>query len=648
MSHNPILWKPNQEQIDKTQLESFRKLVNMRFNIDIRNYNDLHRWSVDNIEEFWKSIWGYLSPICSKEPSTIIKDEDKMFQPNWFEGCKMNFAENLLRFKSDKTALISINEKNEEVKISYNQLFDQVETLASSMKKWGVSPGDRVCGIMPNCSEAVVAMLATTAIGAIWSSCSPDFGVRGILNRFKQINPKIIFACDNYFYSGKKFSLYDKLSKIINRLNSLEKVIITNEKNLPSLNINTVSWNSALDENPCILEFQQLPFDHPIYIMYSSGTTGKPKSIVHGAGGTLLQHLKELRLHSDISMEDNVFYYTTCGWMMWNWLISSLAIGSTIILFDGSPFYPNNDTLWGLIDKHKITHFGISPKYLDSSKNFKISPKLSHDLNSLKVIFSTGSPLRGENFDYVYQEVKDNVRLSSISGGTDIISCFVLGNPQLPVYRDEIQSIGLGMDVRSFNSENKSVKNIEGELICAKPFPSMPLSFWGDKDDKKYFESYFNKFPDVWYHGDFITIYDHGGVQIFGRSDTTLNPGGVRIGTSEIYDAINTIDGMVDSIVVGQKWKHDERIILFVKLKDNMKINDEMKKNIKNEIKKNCSPKHLPKKIVQIEDIPYTLSGKKVELAVKKIINGNKVDNKDALINPESLQFFENLTEIAN
>ena len=648
MSRNPILWKPTQEQVKKTQLESFRKQVNMRFDIDIKDYADLHKWSINNIEDFWKSIWGYLSPLCSVEPSTIINDKDKIFQPKWFEGCKMNFAENLLRIKSNKTALISINEKNEEVKISYNQLFDQVEALASSMKKWGVSPGDRVCGIMPNCSETVVAMLATTAIGAIWSSCSPDFGVRGILNRFKQINPKIIFACDNYFYSGKKFSLYDKLSKIINRLNSLEKVIITNEKNLPSLNINTVSWNSALDENPCILEFQQLPFDHPIYIMYSSGTTGKPKSIVHGAGGTLLQHLKELRLHSDISMEDNVFYYTTCGWMMWNWLISSLAIGSTIILFDGSPFYPNNDTLWGLIDKHKITHFGISPKYLDSSKNFKISPKLSHDLDSLKVIFSTGSPLRGENFDYVYQEVKDNVRLSSISGGTDIISCFVLGNPQLPVYRDEIQSIGLGMDVRSFNSENKSVKNIEGELICAKPFPSMPLSFWGDKDDKKYFESYFNKFPDVWYHGDFITIYDHGGVQIFGRSDTTLNPGGVRIGTSEIYDAINTIDGMVDSIVVGQKWKHDERIILFVKLKDNMKINDEMKKNIKNEIKKNCSPKHLPKKIVQIEDIPYTLSGKKVELAVKKIINGNKVDNKDALINPESLQFFKNLTEIAN
>jgi len=491
-------------------------------------------------------------------------------------------------------------------------------------------------------------MLASTAIGAIWSSCSPDFGVRGILNRFKQINPKIIFACDNYFYSGKKFSLYDKLSKIINRLNSLEKVIITNEKNLPSLNINTVSWNRALDENPCILEFQQLPFDHPIYIMYSSGTTGKPKSIVHGAGGTLLQHLKELRLHSDISMEDNVFYYTTCGWMMWNWLISSLAIGSTVILFDGSPFYPNNDTLWGLIDKYKITHFGISPKYLDSSKNFKISPKLSHDLDSLKVIFSTGSPLRGENFDYVYQEVKDNVTALIYIGGHRHYILFCFRNPQLPVYRDEIQSIGLGMDVRSYNSENKSVKDIEGELICAKPFPSMPLSFWGDKDDKKYFESYFNKFPDVWYHGDFITIYDHGGVQIFGRSDTTLNPGGVRIGTSEIYDAINTINGMVDSIVVGQKWKHDERIILFVKLKDNMKINDEMKKNIKNEIKKNCSPKHLPKKIVQIEDIPYTLSGKKVELAVKKIINGNKVDNKDALINPESLQFFENLSEIAN
>tara|TARA_X000000950_G_scaffold43112_1_gene48202 strand:- start:30050 stop:31996 length:1947 start_codon:yes stop_codon:yes gene_type:complete len=648
MSHNPILWKPAQKQIEKSQLESFRKQVNMRFNIDIKNYTDLHKWSVNNIEDFWKSIWGYLNPLCSKEPSTIINDKNKMFQPKWFEGCKMNFAENLLRFKSNKTALISIDEKNEEVKISYNQLFDQVKSLASSMKKWGVSTGDRVCGIMPNSSEAVVAMLATTSIGAIWSSCSPDFGVRGILNRFKQINPKIIFACDNYFYSGKKFSLVDKLSKVINRLNTLEKVIITNEKKILPLNIDTISWKSALDENPCNLEFQQLPFDHPIYIMYSSGTTGTPKSIMHGAGGTLLQHLKELRLHSDISTEDNVFYYTTCGWMMWNWLITSLAIGSTIILFDGSPFYPNNDTLWSLIDKYKITHFGISPKYLDSSKNFKISPKLSHNLDALKVIFSTGSPLRGENFDYVYQEVKDNIRLSSISGGTDIISCFALGNPQLPVYRDEIQCIGLGMDVQSLNSKNKSVKNMEGELICAKPFPSMPISFWKDKDDKKYFESYFNKFPNVWYHGDFISIYDHGGVQIFGRSDTTLNPGGVRIGTSEIYDAIDTIDDIIDSIVVGQKWKQDERIILFVKLKDSKKINDEMKKNITNKIKKNCSPKHLPKKIVQIKDIPYTLSGKKVELAVKKIINGNKVDNKDALINPESLKFFENLNEIAN
>ncbi len=647
MSHNPILWKPNQEQIDKTQLESFRKQVNMRFNIDIRNYNDLHRWSVDNIEEFWKSIWGYLSPICSKEPSTIIKDEDKMFQPNWFEGCKMNFAENLLRFKSDKTALISINEKNEEVKISYNQLFDQVESLASSMKKWGVSPGDRVGSIMPNCSETVIAMLATTSIGAIWSSCSPDFGVNGILSRFKQINPKIIFACNSYFYSGKKFSIVKKLTKIISHLNTLEKIIITSEKDLPTLSTDTISWKNSLDENPCRLEFHQLPFDHPIYIMYSSGTTGIPKSIMHGAGGTLLQHLKELRLHGDISTEDNVFYYTTCGWMMWNWLISSLAIGSTIVLFDGSPFYPNNDTLWGLIDKYKITHFGISPKYLDSSKNFKVSPKLSYDLDSLKVIFSTGSPLRGENFDYVYQEVKDNVRLSSISGGTDIISCFVLGNPHLPVYRDEIQCIGLGMDVQSFDLKNESIKNSEGELVCAKPFPSMPISFWEDKENKRYFKSYFNKYPNVWHHGDFITIYDHGGVQIFGRSDTTLNPGGVRIGTSEIYNAIDNIDGIIDSVVVGQEWENDERIILFVKLNNSKKINNEMKKTIKYAIKKNCSPKHLPKKIIQIEDIPYTISGKKVELAVKKIINGIKVDNKDALINPESLKHFENLSEIA-
>ena len=500
---------------------------------------------------------------------------------------------------------------------------------------------------MNNSYESIIAMLATTSVGAIWTSCSPDFGAIGILDRFKQIKPKVIFSISCYSYNGKKISINNKLNKIYKELNTLKKIITINDyEGKDDVFSKKIAWENAFDKNPALLKFEQLPFDHPIYILFSSGTTGLPKSIVHGSGGTLLQHLKELRLHTEISDKSTVFYYTTCGWMMWNWLVSCLAIGSTIVLYDGSPFYPNSNTLWNMIDNYKITHFGISPKYLDALESQGTLPLQSHQLNSLEVILSTGSTLKGENFDYVYDKVKKDVRLSSISGGTDIVSCFVLGNPILPVRRAEIQCIGLGMNVVSLDENKNPIKNSKGELACTKPFPSMPISFWNDDNNIKYINSYFKKYSNIWHHGDFLTIYEHNGVQIFGRSDTTLNPGGVRIGTSEIYNVVEKFKEVIDSLVVSQYWKNDERIVLFVRLSKNIILNQKLSDLIKESIKLNCSPRHVPKLIIQINDIPYTISGKKVELAVKKIINGDIAENKDALSNPESLKLYENIPEL--
>tara|TARA_B100000902_G_scaffold158053_1_gene154116 strand:+ start:423 stop:2375 length:1953 start_codon:yes stop_codon:yes gene_type:complete len=647
MKKNPILWEPAKDKIASSQVESFRKQVNMRFDIDLKNYNDLFNWSINNIGDFWKSIWGYMDPLHSSSYKQIINNENKMLDAKWFHGAKLNFAENLLRVRSNKIAIIATDELNDKKCISYNQLYNEVESLASSLRKWGIQPGDRIAGIMTNSSESIISMLAVTSIGAIWSSCSPDFGAKGILDRFKQIKPKVIFSISSYSYNGKKISLNNKLNQITKELNTLEKIIIINEHESKKNTLSKkITWENALDKNPKPLKFEQLPFDHPIYILYSSGTTGLPKSIVHGSGGTLLQHLKELRLHTEISDKSTVFYYTTCGWMMWNWLVSCLAIGSTIVLYDGSPFYPNSDTLWNMIDNYRITHFGISPKYLDASENQGSFPLQSHKLNSLEVILSTGSTLKGENFDYVYDKIKKDVRLSSISGGTDIVSCFVLGNPTLPVRRAEIQCIGLGMNVQSLNENKNPIKNSKGELVCTKPFPSMPISFWNDNNNIKYINSYFKKYPNIWHHGDFLTIYEHNGVQIFGRSDTTLNPGGVRIGTSEIYNAVEKFEEIIDSLAVSQSWKNDERIVLFIKLKKNKILNQKLIALIKESIKLNCSPKHVPKLIIQINDIPYTISGKKVELAVKKIINGDIAENKDVLSNPESLKLFEDIPEL--
>ena len=646
---NTILWKPSKDQINSSQLEAFRLQVNSRFNLKIENYSELHSWSISNINDFWKAIWGFMAIKCSSNYNQVVDDENKMPGAKWFDGLLFNFAENLLRIKSDKAAIIFQSENADSKIISYNELYDEVEKVASTLRKMGIKNGDRIVGIMPNLPETVIAMLATTSIGAIWSSCSPDFGTQGILDRFTQINPKIIFASDGYFYKGKSFDSLNKLKDLLNQLPSVRKVIITpfvrENPDISSIN-NSLVWNDFIDPKPNPIIFEQVPFDHPLYIMYSSGTTGKPKSIVHGAGGTLIQHLKELRLHTDININDTVFYFTTCGWMMWNWLVSNLAIGSTILLYDGSPFHPDRNSMWDIIDNYKVSHFGTSPKFLETCRDIKLSPIKTHSLKSLKSILSTGSPLVEECFEYVYKHIKKNIQLSSISGGTDIISCFALGNPILPVINGEIQCLGLGMDVAAFNKNGEDLVNKKGELVCKKAFPSMPVYFWNDKNGKKFFDAYFNKFKNVWHHGDFIEINNYGGVKIFGRSDATLNPGGIRIGTAEIYRVVDRFDAVNDSLVIGQSINDDERVILFIIISNGYKFSNKLVHDIKKTIFKECSPRHVPEIILEAKDIPYTINGKKVEIAVKKVINGENVENKDALKNPEALDLFKNIRQL--
>ncbi|MBT5096868.1 MAG: acetoacetate--CoA ligase [Candidatus Marinimicrobia bacterium] len=646
---NTILWKPSKDQINSSQLEAFRLQVNSRFNLKIENYSELHSWSISNINDFWKAIWGFMAIKCSSNYNQVVDDENKMPGAKWFDGLLFNFAENLLRIKSDKAAIIFQSENADSKIISYNELYDEVEKVASTLRKMGINNGDRIVGIMPNLPETVIAMLATTSIGAIWSSCSPDFGTQGILDRFTQINPKIIFASDGYFYKGKSFDSLNKLKDLLNHLPSVRKVIITpfvrENPDISSIN-NSLVWNDFIDPKPNPIIFEQVPFDHPLYIMYSSGTTGKPKSIVHGAGGTLIQHLKELRLHTDININDTVFYFTTCGWMMWNWLVSNLAIGSTILLYDGSPFHPDRNSMWDMIDNYKVSHFGTSPKFLETCRDTKLSPIKTHSLKSLKSILSTGSPLVEECFEYVYKHIKKNIQLSSISGGTDIISCFALGNPILPVINGEIQCLGLGMDVAAFNKNGEDLVNKKGELVCKKAFPSMPVYFWNDKNGKKFFDAYFNKFKNVWHHGDFIEINNYGGVKIFGRSDATLNPGGIRIGTAEIYRVVDRFDAVNDSLVIGQSINDDERVILFIIISNGYKFSNKLVHDIKKTIFKECSPRHVPEIILEAKDIPYTINGKKVEIAVKKVINGENVENKDALKNPEALDLFKNIRQL--
>ena len=642
---NKILWNPNLDS--KNNLEEFMDRINIKYALSLDSYKELYDWSIKNIPDFWNNVIAFSDIQYSGDTRTVLEDLTMKPAPNWFPNISLNFAENLLKERSDHLAIISKSENSEIIKITYNELYLKVAKLANSLKKLGIKPGDRIAAILPNSHEAVIAMLATTSIGAIWSSCSPDFGINSVTDRFKQIEPKIIFSIHSYYYNGKLFDFRKKLNLIVQNLTSLEKIIVSKPaEEEPNKNENILNFLDLLDNNCDEIQFERFPFNHPAFILYTSGTTGLPKSIVHGAGGTLLQHKKELLLHCNASEDDIVFYYTTCGWMMWNWQVSFLSTGSTIVLYDGSPFFPDPTAMWNLIDEIDITIFGTSAKFIDACKSHDLSPNGFAKLDSLKQILSTGSPLVPESFDYVYEKVKKDIRLGSISGGTDIISCFALNSPSIPVYRGELQCRGLGMDVDAFDDNGNSVQNKKGELVCKSPFPSMPISFWNDEKGEKYYNAYFNKFKNVWAHGDFIEINEHGGVVIYGRSDATLNPGGVRIGTAEIYRIVEKFIEVEDSLVVGQEWKNDQRVILFLKLKEGYKLLNTLTDIIKKDIKSSLSPRHVPAIILQIKDIPYTISGKKVELAVKKIIEGKNVVNQDALSNPESLELYKSIPEL--
>ena len=637
------LWAPSDNRIKNSNLSNYITFINKTYNTNINNYPVLYQWSIDNISLFWESIWTYTKIIHSKEPETILSG-DTIRDAVWFEGARLNFAENLLQHKNNNTAIIFQTEDKQPIKISFNELNQKVKALASSFKKAGLKPNDRVAAFITNSPEAIIGMLATTSIGAIWSSCSPDFGYQGVLDRFGQIKPKFLLAVNGYSYNGKKYESNEIVEHIAESIPEIEKIILidTIDSSTPFTHTKITKWDDFIDKNPTELEFEQLPFDHPLYIMYSSGTTGKPKCIVHGAGGTLLQHLKELSLHTDLKENDVITYFTTCGWMMWNWLVSSLSVGATLYLFDGSPAYPNLSVLFDAIDEHKINIFGTSPKFLSACETQKISPIKSHNLDSLKTILSTGAPLSEQNFSYVYNRIKQDVQLASISGGTDIISCFMLGSPLLPVYAGELQCRGLGMKVEAYDENNKPIIDEVGELVCSAPFPSRPIYFWNDTDGEKYKQAYFQKSELFWQHGDYVEINNRGGAVIYGRSDATLNPGGVRIGTAEIYGPVEALEEVEESIVIGKTYDNDTKIILFVKLANNLKLTDELEQKIRDTLKKNRSPRHLPFRILQVTDIPRTISGKKVELAVKKIVEGQEISNKDALANPESLEQYRN------
>ena len=640
------MYQPSVEQIERSQMFEFKEYINGRHGINLENYQDLHGWSVNQIPDFWEAVWSYFDIIHSESYTQIVDDVSKMPGAKWFNGARLNFAENLLRHRDDKIALIFKGEGQPTRKLTYCELYLAVAKTAQALKNIGVQKGDCIAGFIPNMPESIIAMLATTSIGAIWSSSSPDFGINGVLDRFSQIKPKVLFAANGYFYNGKSHDSLEKLQGILQNLPTVEKVVVIPyseiNPNISSIN-NSILYSDFTANEAEKIEFKQLPFDQPLYIMYSSGTTGLPKSIVHGAGGTLLQHIKELRLHCDISEQDNVFYFTTCGWMMWNWLVSNLAIGATLTLYDGAPFYPDSNAMWDMADELGITVFGTSAKFIAASEAAGNNPISTNDLSSVRLILSTGSPLMEENFDYIYRNVKKNVHLASVSGGTDIISCFAGGSPTLPVYRGELQCCGLAMDVDSFDYLGKSRRNEKGELVCKKAFPSMPIYFWNDPDGQKYHNAYFDQYDGVWYHGDYIEINDHGGVTIYGRSDATLNPGGVRIGTAEIYRVIEQIPEIADSLVVGVQSEGDELVALFLIMNEDEILNDILVNQIKSSIRKNCTPRHVPSIVKSVEDIPYTISGKKVELAVKKVLHGEEVTNKDALANPEALDCFKDI-----
>lgn len=647
------LWKPSKERIESSNIKKFMNFVNGRQGTDFSEYIELYQWSINNIRDFWALVWEFVGIKYSKNYDEVVDDPNKMPGAVWFKGARLNFAENLLRYRDDKSAFIFIGETMERKEISYKELYRYVSKIANGLRRMGVKAGDRVVAYMPNTIDTVSAMLATASIGAIWSSCAADMGPEAVYDRFGQVEPKVLFTVDGYYYKGKRFDTLGNAYKLASKIPSLEKVVVTKYagsdvdiKGFPK----AISIYDFIKDETDEMVFEQLPFDAPLYIMFSSGTTGKPKCMVQSGGGVLLNHLKELVIHSDLKREDRIFYITTCSWMMWNWLMSSLGAGATVILYDGNPLYPNAYAMWEMAEREKLTIFGLSASYINYLIKEGVKPKRLN-LGSLKEISQTGSPLSADGFRYVYEEIKEDIHFNSIAGGTDINGCFAIGSPIQPVYAGELQGPGLGMKVFAYDDNGNPVWDKEGELVCEAAAPSMPLYFWNDKDHKKYLASYFEHYTHkrVWRHGDYVIFFsDTKGITFLGRSDSVLKPSGVRIGTAEIYNQVDKVEEVSDSLAIGQNWEGDQRVILFVKMKEGYKLNEEIKNKIKKILRDNASPRHVPAKIIEVPDIPYTRNMKKVESAVTNIIHGRPVTNIEALINPECLEYYKNIMELKN